>query len=171
MPMRVSRYPEDYCHQLEELGAPSGEPIERRDPDRFIDEDLFTFSLPHETRRAEGRRQDQVRPQESQSLSDSADSRGAELVLGFGVRIETRKRHLSPMKGTCPVHRHPASCGRRPMPRRVLDRSREQSSRLSAAACGPPWPSCTRRSLCALTSPKPVELCLQLTSGSGDSEH
>lgn len=49
-PMRVERYPYDHTPQLAALPRPAEERVERRNPRRHVDEDLYTFALPHQTR-------------------------------------------------------------------------------------------------------------------------
>ena len=85
MPMRASRYPVDYSPQLRALGPPSQEPVEARNPDTFIDKDLYTFSLPHETRRvrlAGESRYILKTPNRCQILQVPA---GSKLQLGLGA--------------------------------------------------------------------------------------
>jgi hypothetical protein len=50
LPMRVSRYPPDFCPPLASLGPPSRTSIRRRDPEAFIDADLYAFALTHAVR-------------------------------------------------------------------------------------------------------------------------
>jgi len=85
LPMRATRYERDHCPQLKALDPPSKEPIERRDPDRFIDENLYAFSLPHEVRRvtmSNRSRNILKNPNRCQILQFP---RGAEMALGFGT--------------------------------------------------------------------------------------
>ena len=93
LPMRIARYPADHCRQLAELGPPSKEPIERSDPHLFVDKNLYTFSLSHETTRLriEGRSRYLVEnPNRCQVLQIP---QGVDLILGFGARIGD---HITP---------------------------------------------------------------------------
>lgn len=87
MPMRASRYPVDYSPRLRALGTPSAEVLAVRDPNTFIDKDLYTFSLPHETRRVRVAGESRFilkTPNRCQVLQIPAGSR---LLLGFGAWI------------------------------------------------------------------------------------
>lgn len=91
LPMRALRYRQDHCPQLEELGSPSAESIDRCDPERFIDENLYTFSLAHETKRVSvGGKSKQLlkNPNRCQILQIPS---GAELVLGFGAMTKEKE--------------------------------------------------------------------------------
>ena len=50
-PGRMSRYPYDHCPQLAAMGRPEERRVDRRDPRRYVDKDLYTFALRHERRR------------------------------------------------------------------------------------------------------------------------
>lgn len=91
MPMRASRYPTDFNSHLEHLGQPFDETIERRDPNRFIDENLFTFSLPHQTRRVRvgDKTLDLLKSPDRCQILQIPDN--AELTLGFGAWIEDQE--------------------------------------------------------------------------------
>ncbi len=47
-PMRAERYPQDYCPQLQALGAPVGEAVEAPEEGPYVDHDLYRFVLPTE---------------------------------------------------------------------------------------------------------------------------
>lgn len=85
-PMRVKRYPYDYTPQLAALGAPVEERVERRNPRRHVDEDLYTFALPHQTRAI------QIGDEELRTLKESTICRRVvlperpELTIGWGVK-------------------------------------------------------------------------------------
>jgi hypothetical protein len=53
LPMRVSRYPYDFCPQFASLGPPSERPVRRRDPEQYVDADLHSFALAHDRRLVE----------------------------------------------------------------------------------------------------------------------
>ena len=92
--MRASRYPTDFNSHLEHLGQPFDETIERRDPNRFIDENLFTFSLPHQTRRVRvsDKTLDLLKSPDRCQILQIPDN--AELTLGFGAWIEDQAEDL-----------------------------------------------------------------------------
>jgi hypothetical protein len=50
-PMRPVRYPYDFAPQLAALPGPVDERIERRDPRRWVDSELYRFALGHEVNR------------------------------------------------------------------------------------------------------------------------
>ena len=166
-PMRASRYPENHCPQLEELDAPSKEPLERRDPDRFVDEDLYAFSLPHETQRvklANKSRYILKNPNRCQILRIPP---GAELVLGFGAWTEDPETPYVADEGPAQFLATLRIVDRA-QTERVLDRSVEKSSLKTHDA----------EAKVALVNEKiplesfydqSVELCLSLGSSSGGS--
>ena len=51
LPMRVSRYPAEFTPAFSRLAPPSERPITARDPDRFVDANLYAFALPHQVQR------------------------------------------------------------------------------------------------------------------------
>jgi hypothetical protein len=90
LPMRVSRYPYDFTPQLAALGSPPERPADRRDPERYIDADQYSFALTHGARhaRAGGATVALLRHgNECQQLPLPED---AELTVGYG--IEHRER-------------------------------------------------------------------------------
>jgi hypothetical protein len=168
LPMRVSRYPEDYSHQLKELGSPSRQPIERRDPDRFIDEDLFTFSLPHETQRLrlDGKSRFVLKnPNRCQILQIPE---GAEMVLGFGAKTGDQET---------PFVRDEAGSARFTATLRLVDTAAAEKvldrivnrSDLSAEEGQTTVALLHQKISLRSYESEAVELCLQLTSGSGDT--
>ena len=102
LPMRVARYPYDYCPQLASLPRPPEQPIERRDPEGFIDRDVYAFALTHEARHvsAGGPTVGLLRQRSvCQELRLPEEA-----VLGVGYGIERRDR--------CePDHSHPVRFG------------------------------------------------------------
>ncbi len=86
-PMRVERYPYDHTPQLAALPAPLPQRVERRNPRRHVDEDLYTFALPHQTRTIQ-----LGGDQELRALKESTVCRRLllperpELSIGYGVR-------------------------------------------------------------------------------------
>lgn len=50
LPMRVSRYPPDFCPPLVSFGPPSRTSLRRRDPEAYVDADLYAFALTHAVR-------------------------------------------------------------------------------------------------------------------------
>jgi hypothetical protein len=84
MPMRASRYSRDHAPQLAALSGPATEPIDRRDPATYVDRDLFTFSLPHQTRRIRGGRRSIFVLKETDRCQVLQIPPGARLQLGIG---------------------------------------------------------------------------------------
>ncbi len=85
LPMRSSRYPADYSPQLVDLGPTDKELIERRDPQVFIDEDLYSFSLAHEIQRVKASKRSRNVVRKPNRCRVLQIPQGAQMVLGFGA--------------------------------------------------------------------------------------
>ncbi|MGD8895671.1 MAG: arylsulfotransferase family protein [Acidobacteriota bacterium] len=83
-PVRVSRYPYDFCAQLASLEPPAERPIRRHDPERFIDADQYSFAL-HDVRHVPSGGSSVVVLREANQCRQVHLPDGAEMTVGFGV--------------------------------------------------------------------------------------
>jgi len=167
MPMRASRYPENYCPELQELGPPSAKLIENRDPDTFIDKDLYTFSLPHQTRRVKVRGESRFilkDPNRCQVLQIPA---GTELLLGYGAWTMDQETETPFVSDEGPAR---FGVTLRPVDgtetQQIFDRTVDLSL-LIAQKTTAKAVLVNEKIPLGLTSPETVEICLSLESVSG----
>jgi hypothetical protein len=83
-PVRVSRYPYDFCPQLASLDPPPERPIQRHDPERFIDADQYSYAL-HDVTHVPSGEATAVLLRESSQCRQLRLPDGAELIVGYGV--------------------------------------------------------------------------------------
>jgi hypothetical protein len=83
-PVRVSRYPYDFCPQLDALGPPPERPIERRDPERFVDSDQYSFAL-HDVRHVPTGESSVVLLRQSSQCRELRLPEEAEMTIGYGI--------------------------------------------------------------------------------------
>ncbi len=88
-PVRVSRYPYDFCPQLAPRDPPPERPIQRDDPERFVDADQYSFAL-HDVRHEQTGESTVVLLRQANQCRQLRLPDGAELTVGYG--IERRER-------------------------------------------------------------------------------
>jgi hypothetical protein len=83
-PVRVSRYPYDFCPQLEALDPPPERPSERHDPERFVDSDQYSFAL-HDVRHVPTGESSVVLLRQSNQCRELRLPDQAEMTIGYGI--------------------------------------------------------------------------------------
>jgi len=83
-PVRVSRYPYDFCPQLEALAPPPERAIDRRDPERFVDSDQYSFAL-HDVRHVSTGESSVVLLRRSSQCRELRLPDEAEMTIGYGI--------------------------------------------------------------------------------------
>ena len=158
-PMRVSRYPYDFCPQLDARGRPSERTVRRADPDSFIDADLYRFALDYEIERIGERRRKVPVLGASDGCRRLLVPEGAELSLAYGVDRQAFEGRRAVRQAHFAATVRASSGGRE---------TRELLERVVGAA-GPPdgqqlGPIVLRRETFSLESfaRQTVELCLAL---------
>jgi hypothetical protein len=84
-PMRVARYAYDYCPQLAARGRPMERPVRRRDPDAFVDGDLYRFGLPRDVENVGSSTAPVEALVEKCACRTLLLPREAQLTLGYGI--------------------------------------------------------------------------------------
>ena len=160
-PVRVSRYPYDFCPQLEALPPRPERPTRRHDPERFVDADQYSFAL-HDVRHVRTGESSVVLLRQASQCRQLRVPDGAELTVGYG--IERRERCEGAAAG--PVR---FGVSIRPSGAEESEELLERTAGLDAFDSGEPGESVSlHRETFSLARFGPtVEICLTLANASG----